>query len=261
MSWKRTKLSYALWMILVVMTCVVGYYATFGFCVQFGLQGTVILGIYAGVLLFGGLFSVLAFRLKQKWNGKAGEGKILYLILEILFFLAIAGCGIFLRLKYLPNAQPGALYQLSTIRQGETVPDVFAGAEDVYVRILHLICFWFGNTPYFCIRFQLILNVLAGVTWFFAVRKLAGRLPALVFSGFYFLHQFVAYGAVVLSAEWSQAHRARPRPSVPLPGWAASLPGGLGLPAWVGQGVSRFEGCPLGGPSPRGCPMGEGGHG
>ena len=201
MSWKRTKLSYALWMILVVMTCVVGYYATFGFCVQFGLQGTVILGIYAGVLLFGGLFSVLAFRLKQKWNGKAGEGKILYLILEILFFLAIAGCGIFLRLKYLPNAQPGALYQLSTIRQGETVPDVFAGAEDVYVRILHLICFWFGNTPYFCIRFQLILNVLAGVTWFFAVRKLAGRLPALVFSGFYFLHQFVAYGAVVLSAE------------------------------------------------------------
>ncbi len=201
MSWKRTKLSYVLWMILVVMTCVVGYYATFGFCVQFGLQGTVILGIFAGVLLFGGLFSVLAFRLKQKWNGKAGEGKLLYLLLEILFFLAIAGCGIFLRLKYLSNAQPGALYQLSTIRLGETVPENFAGAEDVYVRILHGICFWFGNTPYFCIRFQLILNVLAGITWFFAVRKLAGRLPALVFAGFYFLHQFVAYGAVVLSAE------------------------------------------------------------
>ncbi|MBR4732309.1 MAG: hypothetical protein IK081_06030, partial [Lachnospiraceae bacterium] len=201
MSWKRTKLSYVLWMVLVVMTCVVGYYATFGLCVQFGVQGTVIFGIYAGVLLFGGLFSVLAFRLKKKWNGKAEEGKILYLILEILFFLAIAGCGIFLRLKYLSNAQPGALYQLSAIRLGETVPENFAGAEDVYVRILHGICFWFGNTPYFCIRFQLILNILAGITWFFAVRKLAGRLPALVFAGFYFLHQFVAYGAVVLSAE------------------------------------------------------------
>lgn len=201
MSWKRTKLSYALWMILVVMTCVVGYYATFGLCVQLGLQGTVILGIYAGVLLFGGLFSVLAFRLKQKWNREAGERKILYLILESLFFLAIVACGIFLRLKYLPNAQPGELYYEAMMRLGETAPDRFAGAEDVYVRILHGICFWFGNTPYFCIRFQLILNVVAGIVWFFAVRKLAGRLPALGFAGFYFLHQFAACGAVVLSAE------------------------------------------------------------
>ena len=63
--------------------------------------------------------------------------------------------------------------------------------------------------------------------------------------------------SVVLSAEWSQAHWTRPRASLPLPRWAASLPGGLGLPAWTGQGVSRCDGCPLHGSSPGAAPRGR----
>lgn len=63
--------------------------------------------------------------------------------------------------------------------------------------------------------------------------------------------------SVVLSAEWTQAHRTQPRPSLPLPRWAASLPGGLGLPAWTGQDVSCC-GLPTPRFQPRGRPRGTG---
>ena len=201
MNWKRTKASSALWILLTIVTCIAGFYGVFGFCGNLGIQGMMIWVVYAGVLLFGGLFSVFMIRIKEKFFPAVKDRTGLWMLLESLLFVAVLAGGILLRIHYLKDFHIGSMYYVVTMKYGETFPNHYLGAEDIYLRILHGICFFFGNTTYFLIRFHLILTILAGVVWYFAVRKLSGRIPALVFLAFYCLLPFIVLNSLFLTAE------------------------------------------------------------
>ena len=201
MNWKQTKVSSTLWVLLTTITCIAGFYGVFGFCGNLEIQGIMIWVVYAGVLLLGGLFSVFAIRIKNKFFAQAKDRASLWMLLEILLFVAILTGGILLRIVNLNSFNVGNMYYVITMKYGETLPNSYLGAEDLYLRMLHGICFLLGNTPYFCIRFHLILTVLAGILWYFAVRKLSGRIPALTFSAFYFLSPFIIGNSLLLTAE------------------------------------------------------------
>ena len=201
MNWKRTKASSALWILLTIVTCIAGFYGVFGFCGNLGIQGMMIWVVYAGVLLFGGLFSVFMIRIKEKFFPAVKDRTGLWMLLESLLFVAVLAGGILLRIHYLKDFNAGSMYYVVTMKYGETFPNHYLGAEDIYLRILHGICFLFGNTTYFLIRFHLIITILAGVVWYFAVRKLSGRIPALVFLAFYCLLPFIVLNSLFLTAE------------------------------------------------------------
>ncbi|MBE5863202.1 MAG: hypothetical protein E7295_10175 [Lachnospiraceae bacterium] len=201
MNWKQTKVSSALWVLLTTITCIAGFYGVFGFCGNLGIQGIMIWVVYAGVLLFGGLFSVFAIRIKNKFFAQVKDRASLWMLLEFLLFVAILTGGNLFRIQYLKNFNVGNMYYVVTMKYGETLPNTYLGAEDLYLQILHGICFLFGNTTYFCIRFHMVLTVFAGIVWYFAVRKLSGRIPALTFSAFYFLSPFIIKNSLFLTAE------------------------------------------------------------
>ena len=146
MNWKQTKVSYGLWVLLTIITCIAGFYGLFGFCGNLGIQGPMIWVVYVGVLLFGGLFSVFMIRIKNKLFPQVKDRASLWMLLEALLFLAILTGGILLRIQYLKNFNVGNMYYVVTMKYGETLPNTYLGAEDLYLQILHGLCFLFGNT-------------------------------------------------------------------------------------------------------------------
>ena len=171
------------------------------FCLSQGMKDGNAWMICLGVLLLGGLFSVISFFARKKWPMEIPGGKLLWILLEIIFFLAILCLGVMLRLRQLPFAKTGEIYELVTMKYGVAFPNAYVGAKDWYLRILHGICFLLGNTTYFCIRFHLALTVAAGIVCYFGVRAMTSAMPAIVFSAFYFLSPSMVKSAVTLSPE------------------------------------------------------------
>ena len=203
MNWKRTKFSYLPWAILAVITGIACYYASEPFGKSIGMQGNLKWGVFAGVLLVGGLVSALVFWMKKKWFQTIREKQTLFLVLELLFFFCILTFGVLLRIRQLPNFSAGSYYTSAMMKYGVTLPNnSFFGTDDLYVRILHGLCFLLGNTTYFCFRFHLILTVLTGILWYFGIRQLTGRVAALTFAGFYFLDPYVIKASTKLSEEF-----------------------------------------------------------
>lgn len=187
MDWKRTKSSFVFWGFLLAVICVSAFFSLEAFCSQQGIPKNFIWPIYAGVLLLGGLFSVLISLGRRHVWPELKSGFLIWRVMELLCLACLVACGVSLRLQELTNAQAGRLYEMAMMRYQTPIPDLLHGAENLYLQMLHGICFLLGNTPYFCIRFQLVLTILAGVIWYFGIRLVSGPVVALVFSAFYFL--------------------------------------------------------------------------
>ena len=150
MNWKRNKLSFALWVFLSVITCLTGYFVAYGFSVKYNIQGLLFWAIFAGVLLAGGLISVLFTWIKDHLLQGKKEKKSLWLGIEIVLFLGILIVGIVLRAKQLPNfTVSGDLFDAIKMKYQEGFPKYFYCVDDLYLGILHEICFFFGNMPTF----------------------------------------------------------------------------------------------------------------
>ena len=201
MNWKRTKISYIFWILYTAFAGVALWQVGTEFCKPMGIREPVIWGILGGVLLLGGLFSVLIWFLRSKLLPELKGNILIWTLLECLIFLACLGGGIYLRLQKLPLARGGILYSMAEMKYQMALPETIHMGENLYLQILHGFCYLLGNTPYFCIRFHLVLTVLVGVIWFFGVRSLSNDLVALVFAAFYFLDPYSVEMVVILSPE------------------------------------------------------------
>lgn len=204
MNWKRTKTGYAFWFFCLIATGFGLFVWSEVFCEQREIKNSLIWIVFAGVLLIGGLFSVGTCLLKERFWPVWKVGKkwrYVLAVVEILLFLGILGMGISLRVSQLGHAEAGNLYEMAIMRYRTALIELPKADENLYLHILHFICFLLGNTSYFCIRFHLVLTIMVGVIWYFGVRGLAGSVSALVFLFFYCMDPCMISQSVKLSAD------------------------------------------------------------
>ena len=221
MNWKRTIVSYAAWLLFGVLTCAVGNEMTRIVTAAWGLDKSKAGFVFAGVLLLGGLFSVLIFWAKKSWlperqgikragikkagikkSGikKAGIKK-LWGWMEVAFVACLVALGAWLRLSVFQALLPGGMYSHAIMQYAKPLPEYFYGAGDVYLHLLHGICFLLGNTPEHCIRFQFLITLIAGIVLWLGVRSVSGKVPALCVAAFYYLTPYLTQRTGVLSPE------------------------------------------------------------
>ena len=75
-------------------------------------------------------------------------------------------------------------FQIACVKEGTGVPRLVHGAVYLYLQYLHTVCLFFGNKFIVCIWAQIILYLVAAIVVYFAIRRLAGVLPAMVLLGF-----------------------------------------------------------------------------
>ena len=202
MDWQRKKSSYALWFLYLIAACMGLLTVSQAFCDQREIKGNFIWLLFAGVLLIGGLFSVAICILRRRFLNEITVGKKLSIalpIIEILLVAGIMGAGIMARMECIEHSEVGSLYELAMMKYQTPLVELTHGAENVYLHILHFICFLLGNNSYFCICLHMALTVLVGVIWYLAVRNLSGSVSALVFLSFYFLDPYMTKQSASLS--------------------------------------------------------------
>ena len=202
MDWQRKKSSFAFWFLYLIVVCLGAFTISQAFCDQREIKGNFIWLLFAGVLLFGGLFSVAFCMLRKRFINTITVGqrqKIAMMIMEALLVAGITYAGIMARIAYLDNCKVGNLFELATMKYKTPLVELTHGAENLYLHILHFICFLLGNNSYFCICFHLILTVLVGTVWYWAIRDLSGGVSAIVFLLFYSLDPYMTKQATELS--------------------------------------------------------------
>lgn len=186
MSWKKNIFSYIMWIVYSGSTCVgilglsafacsaAGYPAEYGF----GVAGAYLLLI--GLLVLLGRRLVLKKDQSESRSDKKQYGKVL----ESLGFVLLLAAGLWLRISQLmtiSEAASGTAYlEVAFVTVGGSVPQVVHGATYFYLWLLHVLFFVFGNHVSVALILQIVLQLLGIFAWYFAVRKLAGVLAAVV---------------------------------------------------------------------------------
>ena len=211
MNWKRTNVSYVTWLLLGVLTCAIGNETTRIITAAWGLNKRNAGIAFAGVLLLGGLFSVLIFNAKKRWmpekfgTEKTGIKKFgtekFWGWMEAAFVMCLVALGARLRLNVFLPLLPGGMYSHAVMQYATPLPEYFYGVGDGYLHLLHGICFLLGNTPEHCIRFQFLITMIAGIVLWLGVRSVSGKVPALCMAAFYYLTPYLTQRTGVLSPE------------------------------------------------------------
>jgi len=123
-------------------------------------------------------------------------------VIEGILVVLLLVAGIALRFVCIGNVKPESVYfDLAKIVEGQSVPVVVHGAVYVYLQLLHLLFWVFGNIFEAAIWLQIVMQMVAIIFVYFGVRKLAGTLSAVVVLGFSMLSPLGINHALFLSAE------------------------------------------------------------
>lgn len=150
--------------------------------------------VLSGLLVFG--ISKYIRKNKARKNMKVSisfvtEGAI------AIFLLAI---GIFLRFYGIDRAGEYASYfETAMVADGRLIPAVVHGAVYLYLQLLHLVLFVFGNHFFVGIILQIVLQILGAIFFYFAVRKQLGVFAAQVMLGFIMIGSSMVEEALNLS--------------------------------------------------------------
>lgn len=202
MNWKRNVLSYVIWFAYSFLTVCGMYIVSQIWRERLGGTGSVIVyGIIGGVLLLAGLLGVFVWLLRKKVSERTLRRRWIGGALEILILLGILTAGLLLRLEAFSSMSGADYFEMASVKAGQNAPWLIHGTENLYVQILHLICFVLGNNLTFCAGFHLAVQMLAGVVCMLGVRALSGRASEIVFAGFYYLAPGMIAGAAVLNPQ------------------------------------------------------------
>lgn len=186
MRWKKNALSYGLWGFYVLA-------AGFVFCqtaketgAKLGWEGqSAAIGMAGGcflliVMLYSG-FSSLSHHLPEERK----RNKKLSILLEFAIVAFILIVGVVLRVICIQYAgEEAAYYDAARVVEGRTIPQVAHGATYIYLEVLHGLFRIVGNQWMAGIWLQIFLQVLSVFLLYLGVRKLAGRVPAMVMAAF-----------------------------------------------------------------------------
>ncbi|MCM1045453.1 MAG: hypothetical protein NC417_08070 [Candidatus Gastranaerophilales bacterium] len=204
MVWKKNGFSYVMWFFYVLLALGGLYIGAHGLCARVersALSGGIVSSI---ALLVGGVLAISAPKINAALGGRR-PGRNVCLQLEALFLVAVAIMAIVLNKWPMQSAageMSGNLYfQAALVEEGREIPQIAHGIVYLYVQILHLVLFLFGNKPLAAIVLQMVLYHMGILTLYAGVRRLSGMLPSAVMLFFVCQSSDIAKEAVTPSPQ------------------------------------------------------------
>lgn len=207
MIWKKNAVSCLMWAVYLFMVGTAMVFTCRAVCDSLGMAQYFEFVIPAAYLLLTG---VLVFGLHQMavkldvGAGRAGKGLVW---LERFLVLALFAAGIFLRLAQLQpeglaQAEEPVYLELAFISaEGQEIPQFAHGAVYLYVCLLRLCFILLGNKAAVAVWLQVALQLSGVLLLHMAVRKMAGRIPAVVMVSFFMLSPYMVKKSLVPSPE------------------------------------------------------------
>lgn len=199
MIWKKNTVSYILWLLytIAVGVSLVSVSAVLsermGYSPRAGLAAGGILMVTEGVLVW------LLSRIGKKVNLSIPGGKMTLRAAEGILIAVLLVLGLMLRIGAAGTADGGIYYDMAFVAEGQRIPQVVHGIEYVYLHLLHLVFLLFGNKLAAGIWLQIVLQYMAFIVFYVAVRRLSGVLPAVSMLTFSVFSPYVLKEALVLS--------------------------------------------------------------
>lgn len=186
METKKTWLSYPLWLLYAVLAgvSIITNLWWFGMHIwEIGRYPTLAVMAAAFCLAAGVWFA--GHRLACRMEGKPsvrriGMGKTAEYVLTAVLCLAAAACRLYLlAFSAAGNIEGGFFYDMASVKAEGGVPWMAHGASHVYTKVLSFVLAFTGNKEIAGAALQLILQVIAILIFYAAVRLLTGRTEAL----------------------------------------------------------------------------------
>lgn len=202
MRWKKNAFSYLSWVIYAVavevgMVCLADAICDArGVEIYFGTIACVIYMILAGIGVF-----LVHHCLSRRSAVQPGKLTTVY-VMEAALTVMLLAAGLVLRIQAIGTAtESAAYYELASVTSGQEIPQIVHGAVYFYVQLLHGIFYFLGNKFIVAIWTQILLQLAAVLLLYFAVRRLAGNIAAVIMLAFCMLSPYMISGAVDLSPE------------------------------------------------------------
>lgn len=204
MRWKKNGLSYLIWFIYL-LTVVFGLLClanascgVLGFPFYWGVALGLLWLSLAGVAVYGR--HVLAAAGNRGNGPEAGDGRGAALVAETSLTVILLAVGLILRVNSLDAAGQGAAYyEAACVIPGRSVPEIAHGASCLYVWLLHGIFYFLGNKMILGVFCQILLQQLALLLLYLAVRRSAGKIGGMVFLSLGVLSGYLRGEALTLS--------------------------------------------------------------
>lgn len=198
MRWKKNAFSYLSWVIYAVavevgLVCLADAICDAkGVEIYFGTIACVLFMMLAGIGVF------LVHRWLERRERSLATANVVGAALTVMLLAA----GLVLRIQAISTAtESAAYYELASVTSGQEIPQIVHGAVYFYVQLLHGIFYFLGNKFIVAIWTQILLQFAAVLLLYFAVRRLAGSIAAVVMLAFCMLPSYMVRGAVDLSPE------------------------------------------------------------
>ena len=198
MRWKKNAFSYLSWVIYAVavevgMVCLADAICDAkGVKIYFGTIACVLYMVLAGIGVF------LVHRALERRGRPLATKNVVEAALTVMLLAA----GLVLRIQAISTAtESAAYYELASVTSGQEIPQIVHGAVYFYVQLLHGIFYFLGNKFIVAIWTQILLQFVAVLLLYFAVRRMAGSIAAVVMLAFCMLPSYMVRGAVDLSPE------------------------------------------------------------
>lgn len=194
MRWKKSVFSYVMWAVYSLGVCLVygsilietgnelGIESKAGAIGMAAMVWLVLILMFTGMrrpVSRGGILAV------KSSKGREGKKRKIWLAAETAGVAFLLILGFVLRIFCLDYAgEEAAYFETARMVQGQGIPQVAHGAAYVYLQVLHFLFLLVGNKWMAGIWLQIFLQMTACILLYLGVRRLAGRMPALVMAAF-----------------------------------------------------------------------------
>lgn len=204
MNLKKNVFSYLMWFIYSVAVCMALWQTLTVFGMGGGYSKSETIGFCVVWLLVCGW--AVFFRKQHIENARDSfakpKKKLPAIVVEVFFAVVLFAIGIFLRVQKLPDiVTENTYFELAKVAEGQTIPSFVHGAIYLYLNLLHTVFVFFGNKIIAGVWLQIGLLILAGVFLYFAVRRVAGAVPALTTLAFLAVGPFMVKESLTLSPQ------------------------------------------------------------
>lgn len=200
MSWKKNVFSYLLWVFYAVAAEVGLVCLADAVCDSMEMKiytGTIACALY---IMAAGLGVYLIHRFGPKYSGADGKKHSRRTVIEAAVTVILLALGLVLRAQRVGGVgEENAYYELAVMASKEEIPQFAHGAVYIYIRMLHGLFYFLGNKLTAAVWAQLLLQISAVLLLYFAVRRLAGNIAAIVMLGFGMLSSWLTEEASELS--------------------------------------------------------------
>lgn len=197
---RKNAFSYFIWFLYSALVCGGLFGMMVAFSRRLGQSQTMGVIVGAGWLFFCGLLTVGIYKLVNRISSRKLKSPIVAIVAESLGAVILVAVGLAIRILCIGNIRPeSAYFDMAQVSAEHGIPTLVHGAEHIYLQLLHLVYVVFGNRYVAGIWLQIVLQLLAGVFLYLAVRKMAGRVSPLVALGFFALSPLMINEALMLS--------------------------------------------------------------